>query len=119
LRMLHRTALLLTSTYPTSSPTPAIYPLSLHDALPISVRHGPSWGYQSCSPHHRMNVGWGLSPSGHDSARAPRRHRVSAASAPARDRKSTRLNSSHVSISYAVFCLTKKNNRHITDQVYA
>src|SRR5437868_10742148 len=27
------------------------------------------------------------------------------------DRKSTRLNSSHVSISYAVFCLKKKNNR--------
>src|SRR5699024_11832423 len=30
------------------------------------------------------------------------------ASAPAQDRKSTRLNSSHVSISYAVFCLKKK-----------
>src|SRR5207249_8707032 len=29
----------------------------------------------------------------------------------ARDRKSTRLNSSHVSISYAVFCLKKKNSR--------
>src|SRR5699024_11260548 len=28
-----------------------------------------------------------------------------------RDRKSTRLNSSHVSISYAVFCLKKKNNQ--------
>src|SRR5437868_13293927 len=35
-----------------------------------------------------------------------------------RDRKSTRLNSSHVSISYAVFCLKKKkeNNIHITRQ---
>src|SRR5699024_2862445 len=31
--------------------------------------------------------------------------------APARDRKSTRLNSSHVSISYAVFCLKKKRQR--------
>src|SRR5207249_3586227 len=30
------------------------------------------------------------------------------------DRKSTRLNSSHVSISYAVFCLKKKNNRRRT-----
>src|SRR5699024_12164153 len=30
---------------------------------------------------------------------------------PSADRKSTRLNSSHVSISYAVFCLQKKNNR--------
>src|SRR5438067_10176716 len=29
------------------------------------------------------------------------------------DRKSTRLNSSHVSISYAVFCLKKKKNTHI------
>src|SRR3989442_2720451 len=33
-----------------------------------------------------------------------------------RDRKSTRLNSSHVRISYAVFCLKKKNNnKHLTD----
>src|SRR5436305_7004856 len=31
-----------------------------------------------------------------------------------RDRKSTRLNSSHVRISYAVFCLKKKNNHHAT-----
>src|SRR5690625_6324308 len=30
---------------------------------------------------------------------------------PKRDRKSTRLNSSHVAISYAVFCLKKKNKR--------
>src|SRR5256885_2581090 len=29
-----------------------------------------------------------------------------------RDRKSTRLNSSHLVISYAVFCLKKKNTRH-------
>src|SRR5437667_9366121 len=28
-----------------------------------------------------------------------------------KDRKSTRLNSSHITISYAVFCLKKKNNR--------
>src|SRR5207249_6931396 len=32
------------------------------------------------------------------------------------DRKSTRLNSSHVSISYAVFCLKKKNDVQMTDQ---
>src|SRR3712207_7173058 len=35
-----------------------------------------------------------------------------AAAASARDRKSTRLNSSHANISYAVFCLKKKNNTH-------
>src|SRR5947209_18057462 len=33
------------------------------------------------------------------------------ASAPARDRKSTRLNSSHANISYAVFCLKKKKKK--------
>src|SRR3712207_8553082 len=32
-----------------------------------------------------------------------------------RDRKSTRLNSSHANISYAVFCLKKKNNSHSID----
>src|SRR2546426_6192966 len=31
---------------------------------------------------------------------------------PTKDRKSTRLNSSHLVISYAVFCLKKKNTRH-------
>src|SRR5256885_5696882 len=34
---------------------------------------------------------------------------------PARDRKSTRLNSSHLVISYAVFCLKKKKRRHCAD----
>src|SRR5258708_24139152 len=33
-----------------------------------------------------------------------------------RDRKSTRLNSSHQIISYAVFCLKKKNQRHLSSQ---
>src|SRR5207249_7579119 len=35
------------------------------------------------------------------------------AAAQGRDRKSTRLNSSHVSISYAVFCLKKKNTKSL------
>src|SRR5260221_5077726 len=34
------------------------------------------------------------------------------------DRKSTRLNSSHTVISYAVFCLKKKNNQQHSDQFY-
>src|SRR3712207_7541299 len=33
---------------------------------------------------------------------------------PVRDRKSTRLNSSHANISYAVFCLKKKKKHHMT-----
>src|SRR3712207_8298888 len=37
---------------------------------------------------------------------------------PDRDRKSTRLNSSHANISYAVFCLKKKNTIHTTDIRY-
>src|SRR5690349_22905589 len=39
--------------------------------------------------------------------------------APARDRKSTRLNSSHVEISYAVFCLKKKMSGEPQGAVYA
>src|SRR3712207_7157964 len=35
---------------------------------------------------------------------------------PTADRKSTRLNSSHANISYAVFCLKKKNNNHDTNR---
>src|SRR5256885_3683218 len=42
--------------------------------------------------------------------------RTSSMIAPA-DRKSTRLNSSHLVISYAVFCLKKKNNSHISIDV--
>src|SRR5258707_2822507 len=43
--------------------------------------------------------------------RAARDHRDEEARPGARDRKSTRLNSSHANISYAVFCLKKKKNR--------
>src|SRR5216684_6123788 len=60
--------------------TTEIYTLSLHDALPISVRRAPS------------------SRGSHRPGRC----------APKGDRKSTRLNSSHGYISYAVFCLKKK-----------
>src|SRR3712207_8952599 len=35
-----------------------------------------------------------------------------------RDRKSTRLNSSHANISYAVFCLKKKNNNDLSSHAY-
>src|SRR5687768_18399745 len=76
--------------------TTEIYTLSLHDALPISQAG------QSPRPDRR---GHGDRQDGH-SAR-PRRELFP------RDRKSTRLNSSHGYISYAVFCLKKKKkNKH-------
>src|SRR5436309_10008799 len=69
--------------------TTEIYTLSLHDALPISLSH------DSRPSLHR-----------HYEGPCPCR-----SSWNRRDRKSTRLNSSHVKISYAVFCLKKKNNK--------
>src|SRR5699024_12814883 len=68
----------------------AIYTLSLHDALPIWYRPPARFGARSGQ----------VGDHGHGQIRALRRHLT--------DRKSTRLNSSHVSISYAVFCLKKK-----------
>src|SRR5438067_13155782 len=74
-------------------PTTEIYTLSLHDALPIFIAD---------------NLGTArnlvVAPNGDIF--------VSVRNGPTvqGDRKSTRLNSSHVSISYAVFCLKKKNN---------
>src|SRR5258707_14960120 len=67
--------------------TTEIYTLSLHDALPISARR--------TSPGHRPR-----------SAQS----RCLALGEYDGDRKSTRLNSSHANISYAVFCLKKKKN---------
>src|SRR5437764_9858368 len=76
--------------------TPEIYTLSLHDALPISIRRTPN---SAACPSRSMKF----------------------LAAPNGDRKSTRLNSSHRCISYAVFCLKKKNNQegphlHIGDR---
>src|SRR5437870_11207936 len=51
--------------------------------------------------------------------RADRRRQVDAAAPRVRDRKSTRLNSSHVAISYAVFCLKKKKKKQLTTTVHA
>src|SRR5258705_1514333 len=77
--------------------TTEIYTLSLHDALPIySSKRGESCGFNS--PARRGGV-----------SRDERRL----------DRKSTRLNSSHLGISYAVFCLKKKNRAHKSIDLYA
>src|SRR5476651_2769134 len=69
--------------------TTEIYTLSLHDALPISA-----W----------MDIG--------------SRNRNWPLYSSCRDRKSTRLNSSHANISYAVFCLKKKKKQHKTRSIY-
>src|SRR5438034_9344176 len=71
------------------SATTEIYTLSLHDALPISFAGGVSQAHASAFALIEQNAsGLGNSYAG--------------------DRKSTRLNSSHTVISYAVFCLKKK-----------
>src|SRR2546430_5890936 len=73
--------------------TTEIYTLSLHDALPISC---------ACARPARASAA--------TSRCRPDPHAPAARGAAARgDRKSTRLNSSHSQISYAVFCLKKKN----------
>src|SRR5437868_15028893 len=77
----------------TDTPTTEIYTLSLHDALPI------------CR-YFRQDGGTGPGIC--------RRGRLSGTRGT-EDRKSTRLNSSHVSISYAVFCLKKKNSYYIVN----
>src|SRR3712207_6940674 len=70
--------------------------------------------FRSPPTHRRHGVDHRRSPRGGKRAaaaaeRRPPRHRVLRDRRPAtRDRKSTRLNSSHANISYAVFCLKKK-----------
>src|SRR3712207_9583348 len=85
--------------------TAEIYPLSLHAALPI-FPPGRA-GFETSPPPARWGqVQWRPGPGRAvpSTAATPDRY-------PDRDRKSTRLNSSHANISYAVFCL-KKNRRH-------
>src|SRR5436305_12457826 len=75
--------------------TTDIYTLSLHDALPIyAVADQPD--------ELRVRIISELAGDGR------RRDRPGQPVAGPEDRKSTRLNSSHVRISYAVFCLKKK-----------
>src|SRR5690606_41819643 len=101
-----------------SSPAPAASatsPLSLHDALPIFPARKKVAGIAFVR-HDRLL--WETPPG----AIVPRSPRGSPLSHPMRtgrpafqDRKSTRLNSSHVKISYAVFCLKKKKEKNTTD----
>src|SRR3712207_9421957 len=76
--------------------TTEIYTLSLHDALPISALLPlyKTWKPPGCPARDewRRNMGYSQTMADHSAG----------------DRKSTRLNSSHANISYAVFCLKKK-----------
>src|SRR2546430_9907738 len=80
--------------------TTEIYTLSLHDALPISSR-----------AIGRTKRRHGLSPKPSRQGVMCRQLRVPRGWT---DRKSTRLNSSHSQISYAVFCLKKKKKNKTT-----
>src|ERR1039457_7311074 len=77
---LHSCPTMLSFFFFNATATTEIYTLSLHDALPIWQQH-----------------------QGHHGGRG-QQHKTPA---PSADRKSTRLNSSHLVISYAVFCLKK------------
>src|SRR5438874_8736976 len=84
-----------------ATPTPEIYTLSLHDALPIfgQRRHQLAGRRLRSGDPRRLSLRLQLLRRG---------HRPGARADVLEDRKSTRLNSSHVEISYAVFCLKKK-----------
>src|SRR5439155_10938527 len=94
-----------------------IYTLSLHDALPILVRDEPLVGLTGApvlAEFRKHQLDCRLNPQIRifdDAilASTPVSRRYDAEQFP--DRKSTRLNSSHVAISYAVFCLKKKKNK--------
>src|SRR3712207_7573308 len=96
--------------------TTEIYTLSLHDALPICLHKHvvrvevarPPLDFVPARGLLVVDVRHALLPEGavvEPVVAAPAvHHRV-------QDRKSTRLNSSHANISYAVFCLKKKKNK--------
>src|SRR5207249_8200154 len=95
--------------------TTEIYTLSLHDALPILLRHrlitvltfndGVLFRTKRFRPDYRYTLNFV------DAWSVDEVERIS-------DRKSTRLNSSHVSISYAVFCLKKKKKKSKNISIY-
>src|SRR5699024_12605783 len=82
--------------------TSEIYTLSLHDALPIYDLNQSIDGIVNGDQSEE-----GLESTVLDCTQYP----FKIACNLTRDRKSTRLNSSHVSISYAVFCLKKKKSK--------
>src|SRR5690606_41286163 len=94
---------------PPAPPVTASYALSLHDALPILIDH------EGHKRSHRFVRGMMRSVGSLHYAQvqaavdgAPDEKTAPLLEPVLKDRKSTRLNSSHVKISYAVFCLKKK-----------
>src|SRR3712207_7108185 len=88
--------------------TTEIYTLSLHGALPISQQLGDSLAVKraAAAPEDRQSHRADVQPR---VGRAqPREVALLLVDERQEDRKSTRLNSSHANISYAVFCLKKK-----------
>src|SRR3712207_8336431 len=87
--------------------TTEIYTLSLHDALPIS----PGGATEEKGGQVLAAVGWrgGQAENRNGTPQSPNNGLYF--SEKGKDRKSTRLNSSHANISYAVFCLKKKNKK--------
>src|SRR5256884_4207752 len=88
--------------------TTEIYTLSLHDALPISIRS------DSCGAHITGKPVSGIRTNQHvvkQVAIVEVLRSVEVDAHGSLDRKSTRLNSSHGYISYAVFCLKKKKQQ--------
>src|SRR5207245_6095285 len=100
------------------TPTATTYTLSLHDALPISeasrrlVNVAASTSRGRSAARHSSE--FAANPTRAAAVSAAGLTRADAVTRPrsgrSADRKSTRLNSSHGSISYAVFCLKKKNH---------
>src|SRR2546427_7248047 len=97
--------------------TTEIYTLSLHDALPISKESLKYIGSPLLGKSfHRCDADVFSLAEGSIRQRPLLRGRAGVAGVPSRgDRKSTRLNSSHSQISYAVFCLKKKKNKTLRD----
>src|SRR3712207_8064634 len=93
--------------------TTEIYTLSLHDALPIcqaGVGVRPHEPEQQPDENHgdRLDDRAVREHDGHQEAEHHEREVIGRIELLGEDRKSTRLNSSHANISYAVFCLKKK-----------
>src|SRR5256885_16160458 len=100
----------MTAPYPSSiffffndTATTEIYTLSLHDALPIflqEIQVRKMFSFLGLSAQDFLAIlkanGIAVNPT------------LDNPTSPGKDRKSTRLNSSHLVISYAVFCLKKK-----------